>query len=283
MTLPKSALDLPPYPPSVVVETGVREYLGRADRMTWCPYEAVSAARLSAPGIVTDAQISAIRTALIVEDHLPSYLAEYIRALGNPEVSCLQAAVNRHVLRFVFRWAAEEDRHSHALELYLTETGLLSQADLDAEAAKARQVPYRFQYERLAESFVYLALQERATHLYYCALAEAVDEPVLRAVLRRMAADEARHAQFFYDMLIRSHADDFTILAARVTEVAREFRMPLQSSLDGYRLHVLNLFRAAPRYRHEAALSHLSRAIERAARGDQMAVQDLAIPRETTS
>jgi acyl-[acyl-carrier-protein] desaturase len=273
------------YPPVPAVEAGVREFLVRADRSAWSPYDLVSADQLAcvSPERLTDAQVLAVRTALLVEDHLPGYLAEYIRILNAPDAADPQAAANRQVLRFAFRWAAEEDRHSHALELYLTGTGLVPRPELDAESARARRTPYHFGYETLSDSFVYLALQERATHLYYRALAEAVEEPVLREVLGRMAGDEARHARFFYDLLTRVHAADLTALAARVTAVARDFRMPLQANLDGYRRHVLNLFRAAPAYRHEAALAHLSQAIDRAAKGDRAASRDLAANPEAPS
>jgi hypothetical protein len=257
----------------------------RADRSTWSPFDLVSGDRLArvAPGRITDAQVLAVRTALLVEDHLPGYLAEYIRILNTPDATEPQAAANRQVLRFAFRWAAEEDRHSHALELYLTGTGLVPQPELDAETARTRRTPFHFQYETLSDSFIYLALQERATHLYYRALAEAVEEPVLREVLGRMAGDEARHARFFYDLLTRAHAADLDALAARVTAVAHDFRMPLQANLDGYRRHVLNLFRAAPAYRHDAALAHLSQAIGRAAQGDGAASRDLASNPEARS
>jgi hypothetical protein len=44
---------------------------------------------------------------------------------------------------------------------------------------------------------------EVGTSSYYTALAEAVDEPVLRDICRRIAADEFRHYKLFYTTLKR--------------------------------------------------------------------------------
>lgn len=44
---------------------------------------------------------------------------------------------------------------------------------------------------------------ETGTSSYYTALAEAVDEPVLRAICQRIAADELRHYKLFYTHLKR--------------------------------------------------------------------------------
>ena len=49
----------------------------------------------------------------------------------------------------------------------------MKQAELDADILRERQTAYIFPYDhnnQLAEGFIYLALQEKATHLYYRAL-----------------------------------------------------------------------------------------------------------------
>ncbi len=46
-------------------------------------------------------------------------------------------------------------------------------------------------------------LVETGTHTYYTALADATDEPVLKAICRRIASDEAAHYALFYRNLER--------------------------------------------------------------------------------
>src|SRR5207248_3250662 len=138
------------------------------------------------------------KTVLYVEDHLPGYLSEYLRIMTDPELPDDQYIVNRKALHYTFRWVAEEDRHAHVLEMYLTRTGLVPQAELDADMARERRTSYLFPYQQVEEGFIYLALQEKATHLYYRTLARDLDEPLLKSILTRMGADEASHGAFFY-------------------------------------------------------------------------------------
>jgi len=114
----------------------------------------------------------------------------YLRHPGLPDA---QQIVSRKVLHFTFRWVAEEDRHAHVLEMYLTRTGLANEAELEAEMLRERQAAYVFPYDhnnQLVEGFIYLALQEKATHLYYRALARDVEEPLLIDGMQRKDALE---------------------------------------------------------------------------------------------
>jgi acyl-[acyl-carrier-protein] desaturase len=271
----------PPFPNPDALDEVLHDYLRRADRMGWSPYDLLDHEQvrlLARAERLSECQRSAVQTVLYVEDHLPSYVAEYIGQLADPSLPDAQHARNRQVLRYVFRWAAEEDRHSHVLELYLTRTGLVRRDVLEADLVRERKAAYHFPFTDLVESFVYLALQERATHLYYRALARSLDEPLLIAVLHRMANDEANHAKFFYDLLLKCHRGDLTTLTRTVTRVAREFQMPVQANLTNYRRQVANLMRAAPTYRHPDALGNLLKAVELAAKGDEAVALALVAP-----
>jgi len=211
---------------------------------------------------------------LFVEDHLPGYLSEYLRIMTDPEAPDSQQIVNRKALHYTFRWVAEEDRHAHVLEMYLTKTGLVREEDLQAEMLRERKTGYSFPYHQMAEGFVYLALQEKATHLYYRALARDVDEPLLKALLTKMGADEASHGAFFYDLLTRAYRGDLDALARKVTAVANDFRMPVQNNLLNYRRQLLGMMRAAPSYRHGDVFADMMRAVDRAAqRYEQQSLQ----------
>jgi acyl-[acyl-carrier-protein] desaturase len=242
------------------------EYVRRSDRTAWCPYDFFSGddLRLAAQAL-SDTELAALKTILFVEDHLPAYVAEHLRFFGDPSASDAQQTTDRKMLRFTFRWAAEEDRHSHVLEMYLLHCGRVTREELEADMLRERRKSYRFPYRGAVETYVYLALQERAAHLYYTALARDLREPLLCAILRRMAADEASHAAFFYDLLLHPR-NDLDALAAVVGAVAREFKMPVQRNLLKYRAQIAALMRSAPSYHHRDVFAHMLRALEKSAR-----------------
>jgi hypothetical protein len=267
----------PPFPSASVVDEALYEYMRRADRMGWSPYDLVDAdslTNIARPERLSEVQLGAVKTVLFVEDHLPGYLSEYLRIMTDPEAPDSQQIVNRKALHYTFRWVAEEDRHAHVLEMYLTKTGLVREEDLQAEMLRERKTGYSFPYHQMAEGFVYLALQEKATHLYYRALARDVDEPLLKALLTKMGADEASHGAFFYDLLTRAYKGDLDALARKVTAVANDFRMPVQNNLLNYRRQLLGMMRAAPSYRHGDVFADMMRAVDRAAqRYEQQSLQ----------
>ena len=82
------------------------------------------------------------------------------------------------------------------------------------------------------------------------ALARDIEDPLLKSILRQMGADEASHGAFFYDLLIKSSKGDLDRLSRKISAVACDFKMPVQSNLLNYRRQLLNLMRAAPAYRH---------------------------------
>jgi len=237
--------------------------------MGWSPYDLVDQEQmrtLARPERLSETQLAAVKTVLYVEDHLPGYLSEYLRVMTDPELPDDQYIVNRQALHYTFRWVAEEDRHAHVLEMYLKRSGLVTQPELEADMLRERKTAYIFPYDtQMVEGFVYLALQEKATHLYYRALAKDLDEPLLKAILSRMGADEASHGAFFYDLLIKCHKGDLDALARKVSAVANDFKMPVQSNLTNYRRQILSLMRAAPSYRHPDVFTDMMNTVTKAA------------------
>ena len=259
---------LPPFPDRTVLDEALYDYLRRADKMGWSPYDLVDAENmknLARPDRLSETQLSAVKTVLYVEDHLPGYLSEYLRNLTDPEVPDEQYIINRNTLHFTFRWVGEEDRHAHVLEMYLIRSGLYGQKELSLEMMRERKEAYVFPYQQIVEGFIYLALQEKATHLYYRALARDIDEPLLKAILCRMGADEASHGAFFYDLLIKSFKGDLDALSRKISAVAADFRMPVQNNLLNYRRQLLGMMRAAPSYKHGDVFADMMKAVDRAA------------------
>lgn len=259
---------LPCFPSPAVVDEVLYDYLRRADRMGWSPYDLVDDARMRSicrPERINEVQFGALKTVLFVEDHLPGYLSEYLRIMTDPDAPEDQQIVNRKALHYTFRWVAEEDRHAHVLEMYLTRSGLVGEGDLQAEMLRERKTGYVFPYQQMAEGFIYLALQEKATHLYYRALARDIDEPLIKTILTKMGADEASHGAFFYDLLIKSFKGDLDALARKISAVSGDFRMPVQNNLLNYRRQLLGMMRAAPSYKHGDVFADMMKAVDRAA------------------
>src|SRR5688500_66143 len=130
----------PPKPPLFpnpgVLDEVLYDYLRRADRMGWSPYDLVSEENMRdicRPERLSEVQRGAVKTVLFVEDHLPGYLSEYLRVTTDPTLPDDQYIVNRQALHYTFRWVAEEDRHAHVLEMYLTKSGLVSKAELEID------------------------------------------------------------------------------------------------------------------------------------------------------
>lgn len=258
----------PCFPSPVVVDEVLYDYLRRADRMGWSPYDLVDETQMRTicrPERINETQFGALKTVLFVEDHLPGYLSEYLRIMTDPDAPEDQQLVNRKALHYTFRWCAEEDRHAHVLEMYLVKSGLVKEAELQQEMLRERKTGYVFPYQQMAEGFIYLALQEKATHLYYRALARDLDEPLIKTILVKMGADEASHGAFFYDLLIKSFKGDLDALARKISAVANDFRMPVQNNLLNYRRQLLGMMRAAPSYKHGDVFADMMKAVDRAA------------------
>jgi rubrerythrin len=262
----------PVFPVPAVVDAVLYDYLRRSEKLGWSAYDLIEQTELDSiarADRLSETQLAAVKTVLFVEDHLPGYLSEYLRIMTDPELPDEQLIVQRRVLHFTFRWVAEEDRHAHVLEMYLTKTGLVQQQELEQEMLRERKTAYNFPYDhnnQLPEGFIYLALQEKATHLYYRALAQDIEDPLLKTVLGRMGADEASHGRFFYDLLIESFKGDLDALAKKISVVAQDFKMPVQNNLLNYRRQLLGMMRAAPSYRHPDVFTNMMEAVEQAAR-----------------
>ena len=285
--IPAQKTETPPvFPDSDVLDEVVHDYLRRADRMGWSPYDLAAHERmreLARPERLSEVQRDAVKTVLFVEDHLPGYLSEYLRIMTDPDLNNEQYAINRRALHFTFRWVSEEDRHAQVLEMYLTGTGLFSTQALREEMLRERKTAYAFPYQQFEEGYIYLALQEKATHLYYRALGQSIDEPLLKSILKQMGADEASHGAFFYDLLIKSNKGDLDALARKISAVAADFKMPVQNNLLNYRRQLLNLMRAAPGYRHPDVFADMMRAVDKASRQYGRDALQLVTPEAVTS
>src|SRR5262249_28410730 len=118
-----------PLDPSLIdIETHVEKYLRANDHVGYNRFADFDWATLPesvARSSLRDLHINAVETAMLVEDHIPGYGAEYTRlfSMTEPGRDDVEAWRHRQMLHFVFRWVAEEDRHAHLLELWLRHSG----------------------------------------------------------------------------------------------------------------------------------------------------------------
>lgn len=110
------------------------------------------------------------------------------------------------------RWGAEEIQHGQALGRYAA----LADPSFDhAEACARFSAGFRVDLDAQASvrgsragELVARCIVETGTSSYYTALAEATEEPVLKAICRRIAADELRHYKLFLMHLERYLASE---------------------------------------------------------------------------
>jgi rubrerythrin len=145
-----------------------------------------------------DRDILAVVKAASMVEHNGADYAVYLCRVFHDDPEFQQAARE---------WAAEEIQHGAALARWAR----LADPGFDFEAAFKRFTDgFRLPLEaresvRGSRSGELIArcIVETGTSSYYTALAEAAEEPVLRAVCKRIAADELRHYKTFYTHLKR--------------------------------------------------------------------------------
>jgi rubrerythrin len=104
-------------------------------------------------------------------------------------------------------WAEEEVQHGEALGAW----AMRADPGFDFTQASARySAGYRIDVETQASirgshagELIARCIVETGTSSYYTALADACEEPVLKAICRNIAADELRHYKLFYGHLKR--------------------------------------------------------------------------------
>ena len=252
--------------PPEKLETLLRNYLQVSDQIVWNRYGhfqnpadvAAEATKLSRM------QYGAVRTAFLVEDHIPGYSREYMRLYSvdgdlDPRISWQ----NRLFLHFILRWCSEEDRHAHALEIYLRATGRQSDEELQAEMVKYGNRPYTAPADSIAPLCIYTFLQEKATQLFYQYLRQNVEAPILQSVLSRLAQDETRHFGFFaktVELLLQTYGER---MVPSLQEQLREYRMPLWDILDNYKRRSIEMMRAARGYHFQMPFDDLRAVVQK--------------------
>lgn len=247
----------------------VNRYLKTSDTRGWSRFDEFDWPNLVKSDEVsrlTDTQLAAVRTSLMIEDHIPGYATEYFRLFPvDGSISKEDAWRNRNVLHFVFQWCAEEDRHAHGFEMYLRSSGRVDQDDLTREMVHEGTKKYTAPGDgNFSMLFTYTMLQEKATQLYYQTLYQSVpDAPVLRALLRRLFQDEARHCSYFSDLVLLDLKCNGSELVGKIKTALDAFAMPMADLLDNYKRQAITMIRAAKGYDHRSSFAQLDEIIRR--------------------
>ena len=225
-------------------------------RFSAIPWDAIEMGRL------TEDQRSAVEFITLIEDHLPGYFLEYQRLFPvTPDTDIEDYVHNRELYRFTLKWAQEEDAHAHVLSTYQVRAGLAEPGDLRRRLAEEGRKPFHLQVTEPVGVFTYTVIQEKATQLFYQQLEHAIDEPVLKEILRHLIRDEARHFAFFSRMLKAYIAHHGERMLPTVQEVVEGFKMPLAATLRGYWRWSLRIADAVGGYDHTEAYEHLLRVL----------------------
>ena len=157
-----------------------------------------------------DDVVDALEVMLVTKDNLAGYHRELVQHF----------ILEDKWGRWLGRWTAEENLHAIALREYLVVT-----RNFDPVADEQVRVDhvmrgYRASNYTQIETLVFMALYERAHAVYLRNLEAKIDEPVLKRLVGRIAADEERHERFFHNLVahcLEQHRDSTIAAIARRT------------------------------------------------------------------
>lgn len=247
------------------LDEALKSFLSASDRQMWDRYDFdFTKVAETRPHPLEGNQIAAVKTALMIEDHIPGYGNEYMRLFPVDEsVSPQEAWYNRQMIHFIFRWLSEEDRHAHVFELYLRETKAVHGQALTDEMIREGVKHYAVPHDDPCKLFIYTSLQEKATQLFYQCLRDSIHEPVLESILTKLAGEEARHCSFFGAMVKIELAQRGDELIKDLREALDAFKMPLADTLENYRRQAMSMTRTAKGYDYRQAFEHFGRMLIR--------------------
>jgi hypothetical protein len=151
------------------------------------------------PSQVEPAMLAAVKAAALVEYNAPDYVSYLKRVFRE---------TSPETLGWIEQWGREEAQHGRALGRWAE----MADPSFNMEEAFARfrkgYTPPHFaspddgsvRGSRRGE-MIARCVVESGTSSYYSAIRDASDEPVLKEIAGRIAADEYRHYKLFYDTL----------------------------------------------------------------------------------
>ncbi|HSZ75214.1 MAG TPA: ferritin-like domain-containing protein [Rhizomicrobium sp.] len=162
--------------------------------------------------------LAAVKAASLVEYNAPDYVTYLKRVFAGSDA---------RTLADIEHWGIEETQHGLALGRWCE----LADPSFDFEAAFARfRAGYRpahfvsgagsIRGSRRSE-MIARCVVESGTSSFYSAIRDAADEPALKEIAGRIAADEFRHYKLFYETLNRQDEVDLPFWRKLLTAVSR--------------------------------------------------------------
>jgi hypothetical protein len=150
--------------------------------------------------------LAAVKAASLVEYAAPDYVVYLKRVFSGADARTMDS---------LDKWGREESQHGKALSRWAA----MADAKFDFAAAFARfkagyRAPHFESEEKISVrgsrrgEMIARCVVECGTSSYYSALRDATDEPVLKEICGRIAADEFRHYKLFYDTLQEQEEPD---------------------------------------------------------------------------
>lgn len=126
--------------------------------------------------------------------------------------------------RFIGRWTAEEHLHAIVLRNYLMVTrNCDANANEDVRIDHVMNTGYRADQYSQVETLVFMTFYERSRARFCRNLAAQIDEPTLKSLIERIAADEERHELFFANLVTHllgtAREETVAAIAARAREL----------------------------------------------------------------
>jgi acyl-[acyl-carrier-protein] desaturase len=166
--------------------------------------------QVTLPRTITDA----CEILLIIKDNLAGYHRELVEHF----------ILEDNWGQWIGRWTAEEHLHAIALREYFVVTREVDPtANENVRFQHVSEKGYRADQYSQIETLVFMALFEGAHAVYCNNLAAQIEEPVLAGLITHIARDEARHEEFFANLVghLLTYSRDETIaaIAARAAEI----------------------------------------------------------------
>ena len=142
--------------------------------------------------------------------------------------------------RWLGRWTAEEHLHAIALREYFVVTREIDPVANEEARVQYVMKGYRGDRNSQVETLVYMAFAERSHFVFARNLAAEIEEPILAGLVDRIARDEARHEEFFANLV--AHCLEYTrdeTIAAIVARAA-DLEVP-GADIDTYRGKLQNV------------------------------------------
>jgi rubrerythrin len=163
--------------------------------------------------------VTAIKAAALVELNAPDYVSYLKRVLPDPKTQAL-----------IEEWGAEESQHGRALGRWaemadpsfnLQETFARFRAGYQPphfaeDTANAASIRGSRRGEMISRCVV-----ESGTSSYYSAIRDMANEPVLKEIAGRIAADEYRHYKLFYETMAIQPEPDLPFWKKLIVAVGR--------------------------------------------------------------